>query len=147
MKVISIPEYCLGCGLCEIYCAAQHDGYDGNVLKAYKRGQPAPRSGLIKFSHISWLNTCMNCNDAPCLNACISGAVRRDENGIIYIDENRCVQCYTCVMVCPYGHAQPSGKSGRIIKCDLCRDSSGSPACVSHCPNGALKLLQGGAEQ
>lgn len=147
MKVISIPEYCLGCGLCEIYCAAQHDGFNGNVLKAYKTGQPDPRSSLIRSRPVSWFNTCMQCEEAPCLNACISGAIKRDRDGIIYIDENRCVQCYTCVMVCPYGHARPSSRSGRIMKCDLCRDSEGMPACVKHCPNGALKLWQGGEEQ
>jgi len=47
MKVIAIPEYCLGCGLCEIYCAAQHDGYNGNVIKAYKKGNPVTPVGFI----------------------------------------------------------------------------------------------------
>ncbi len=144
MKVIAIPEYCLGCGLCEIYCAAQHDGYNGNVIKAYKKGNPVPRSGLLIQNRISWLNTCMHCEEAPCLNACISGAIQREADGVIYIDEKRCIQCNTCVMVCPFGHMKPSAVSGKIIKCDLCRESKDLPACVRHCPNGALKLVEGG---
>lgn len=146
MKVIAIPEYCLGCALCEIYCAAEHDGYQGQVLKAFKKGQPEPRSLLLVNGPVSRLNTCRHCDDAPCLHGCISGAIKRDEEGIIYIDEQRCVLCYTCVMLCPYGHVHPSARSGRIIKCDLCRDSEGLPACVRHCPNGALKLCSGREE-
>lgn len=127
MKVIAAEEYCLGCGLCEIYCAANHDGYQGNVIKAYKKGQPIPRAGLINIAGLNWLNTCMHCEESPCLNACISGALRRDEKGTVYIDDPLCVQCYTCVMVCPYGHVQPSSQSGKVVKCDLCRDNGGYP--------------------
>ena len=103
MKVIAIPEYCLGCALCEIYCAAEHDGYQGQVLKAFKKGQPEPRSLLLVNGPVSRLNTCRHCDDAPCLHGCISGAIKRDEEGIIHIDEQRCVLAILCY-ACPYGY-------------------------------------------
>lgn len=142
MKVQSNPEYCLGCGLCQLYCAAAHDGYDGNLIKAFKKGSPQTRAVLIKSNHESWLNTCRHCQDAPCINACLSGALQRDDKGIVFIDSQRCVGCFTCVMVCPFGHIQPSRDYHRAVKCDLCRDRSGTPACVSFCPNGALRLTE-----
>lgn len=141
MRVIAVPEYCLGCGLCEIYCAAQHDGYAGNVLRAYKRGKPLSRSRLLNSPFFLWFNTCMHCENAPCINACISGAMKRDENNIVYVDEDKCVGCYTCVMVCPYGHIKPLPGQKQVLKCDLCRGENIIPACVAHCPNEALKLV------
>lgn len=136
MKVKAVPEYCIGCGLCEIYCAANHDGYHGNVIKAFKRGNPVARSHLVRERR-SWFNTCSHCSDAPCITGCISGAMQKDEQGIVFVDHERCVSCYTCVMLCPYGHARPDVHHG-IVKCDLCRQEDGAPACVSHCPNEAL---------
>lgn len=123
--------------MCEVYCAADHDGYRGNVVKAFKKGSPVTRSTVVRASHGSWFNTCRHCQDAPCMNGCISGAMQRDVNGVVFADPDRCVSCYTCVMLCPYGHARPGAERG-IIKCDLCRLESGIPACVSHCPNEAL---------
>lgn len=136
MRVKAVAEYCIGCGLCEIYCAAHHDGYQGNVIKAFKKGKPLTRSNLIRDLYRSWFNTCSHCQDAPCINGCISGAMQRDERGIVFVDIDRCVNCCTCVMLCPFGHAR-LGERG-IVKCDLCRMESGIPACVSHCPNEAL---------
>lgn len=141
MKVVALPEYCLGCGLCEIYCAAEHDGWNGNVLKAFKKGKPVNRSLLIGSPQWSWLNTCMHCNDAPCVNGCISGAMQRDPDGTVFVDAERCVGCYSCVMLCPYGHVRPCYEKHQVIKCDLCREQNSIPACVANCPNGALQLM------
>ncbi|CFX56351.1 4Fe-4S ferredoxin-type, iron-sulphur binding domain [Syntrophomonas zehnderi OL-4] len=140
MKVVAWTEYCLGCGLCEIYCAAQHDGYNGNVLKIFKKGRPMHRSRLLKAEQGTWLNTCMHCTHAPCINGCISGAIKRDPNGIVYVDYERCVGCYSCVMLCPHGHVRPWSERHQVLKCDLCRDT-GLPSCVANCPNGALQLV------
>ena len=53
------------------------------------------------------------------------------------IDQDKCVGCYTCVLVCPYGALRPS-EEGPMEKCQLCLDSiSGEPACVAGCPNRA----------
>lgn len=142
MRVASWPEYCLGCGLCRIYCAAGHDGYNGNVIKAYQRGTPRPRADLINLDDSCWLNTCHHCSDAPCVNACITGAMQKDGQGRVYVITEYCVSCYTCMMVCPYGHIHPGADA--IVKCDMCRDRPGQPACVDACPNAALRLVKEG---
>ncbi|NLG32823.1 MAG: 4Fe-4S dicluster domain-containing protein [Syntrophomonadaceae bacterium] len=141
MRIISLSAYCLGCGLCEIHCASYHDGYQGNILKAYKKGTPVARSRVLKVNGISWLNVCRQCREAPCVNSCISGALKKDAQGMVNIDETQCIGCLTCVMVCPYGHIQPDKARYRVIKCDLCKEKSGDPACVAGCPNGALEIL------
>lgn len=141
MKIQSNSEYCLGCGLCRVYCAAAHDGHRGSVIRAFKKGPPQARAGLINMDHASWINTCRHCQQAPCINACITGALQKDDRQIVFIDAERCVGCLTCVMVCPFGHIQPSKDLSRAIKCDLCRGLEEPPACIAHCPNGALRLV------
>ena len=64
----------------------------------------------------------------------------------VLCDEDRCVGCWMCVMVCPYGviHSCESydRSQGKIAsKCDLCAGED-VPACVAHCPNEALTLSE-----
>lgn len=138
VRITAIADYCLGCGLCRIYCAAAHDGFQGNVLLAFKHGNPLPRINLINLPERVHLNVCRHCQDAPCINACISGAMQKDEYGLVYVDHSRCVSCYTCILVCPFGHPQVSHGRPEVLKCDLCRENNGKPACVQHCPNEAI---------
>jgi len=57
---------------------------------------------------------------------------------VITIDRERCVSCYTCILVCPYG-AVSSSEDGAVQKCELCmKTTPGMPACVRGCPNGAI---------
>lgn len=141
MRVVAVPEYCMGCKLCEIFCAANHDGHKGNVQRTYKKGSPVPRSKIVTTAGSTWLNTCRQCDDSPCVSACITGAMHKNEQGIVLVDQNKCIGCYTCVTVCPNGHVQPGEARLKVVKCDLCADLDHSPSCVSNCPNGALKLV------
>jgi len=142
MRAGGDPRYCLGCRGCEIFCAAHHDGYQGQVLLAYKRGTPLSRSLVVGEGQEWWLNTCRHCSDAPCVQACISGALRLD-NGIVYLEQDLCVGCYTCTLACPWGHIRPRPEGDQVTKCDLCRERGGRPACIEQCPNGALRLVEG----
>ena len=57
---------------------------------------------------------------------------------MVKIDKEKCVGCYTCVLVCPYGALRPS-LEGPMEKCELCLNNScGEPACVAGCPNRAI---------
>ena len=66
-----------------------------------------------------------------------SGALSRDPlSGLATLDAGRCVGCWMCYMVCPWGIA-PDAESGRAVRCDACADLP-SAACVDACPSGAL---------
>ena len=59
-------------------------------------------------------------------------------------DAGKCIGCWMCVMVCPFGgvSADPVGK--KALKCDRCPDRTAAgmdPACVSACPTKALLYL------
>ena len=93
-------------------------------------------------------NRCRHCDPAPCQMACLAGAITRmDRTGTVTINPDRCINCASCAMACPYGvirfHEDPFGPSGHAIavKCDNCsaRVARGQiPACVEMCKTGAL---------
>jgi Fe-S-cluster-containing dehydrogenase component len=63
----------------------------------------------------------------------------KDDQGIIVItDAGRCISCTQkpCVAACPYGAIDVDSKTGRIHKCDMCKDliaDNKSPACIAGC--------------
>lgn len=130
----------MGCGLCEVFCTVEHSK-SKDIIKAYKREYPRPlsRVRVEEVKPISFAIQCQHCEDPPCVIACLSGAMRFDEKtGLVMHDANKCMGCWTCIMVCPYG-AIIMATSGRkvVAKCDLCPDLD-IPACVANCPNEAL---------
>ena len=73
--------------------------------------------------------------------ACISGAMQRASDGTVRVDPDRCVGCWTCILACPYGAVVGEIGGRKVVKCDLCSGDA-VPACVAHCPNGALSLVE-----
>ncbi|MCD4670089.1 MAG: 4Fe-4S dicluster domain-containing protein [Actinomycetia bacterium] len=145
MKKIYIDEeYCLGCRLCEIYCQVKHSK-SKKIIKAFKKdmNEVLPRVLVEEIGYNSFAIQCRHCADAPCVEACISGAMKKNENtGVVTCDEEKCVGCWSCIMVCPYGVIKRDLSSRKIAsKCDLCEDED-IPVCVKNCPNEALKFKE-----
>lgn len=137
MKRIYVKEeVCIGCRLCEIHCIVQHSKTK-KIIKAFREESPRALSRVLveEIGPISFAIQCRHCDDAPCVEACITGAMHK-EDGRIVCDEDRCVGCWTCIMVCPFGVIKRD--EGKIAsKCDLCPDEE-IPVCVANCPNEAL---------
>ncbi|MFC2075787.1 4Fe-4S dicluster domain-containing protein [candidate division KSB1 bacterium] len=138
-RIYAKEEYCLGCRLCEIHCLVSHSR-SKKIIKAFKdeHETAVPAIQVEESGIVSFALQCRHCDDAPCLEACITGAMHRDpETGTILCDTEACVGCWMCVMVCPLG-AVNRGREHRVAsKCDLCLDE-GSPVCVENCPNEAI---------
>jgi len=138
-KIIAKEQLCMGCGLCEVYCIVSHSK-SKDIIKAYNRESPRPTSRVNLEIHkpVSFAIQCRNCEDAPCVTACLSGAMTKDANSALVVhDSERCIGCWTCIMVCPYGAIIMDSSRKVVSKCDLCSDLD-EPACVSNCPNNAL---------
>ena len=134
-------ERCLGCRSCELGCAVEHS-LSKNLLAAIGEDpRPRYRVHVTSDGETSLPLQCRNCDEAACLAACLSGALYRDERGIVVCDEDLCVGCFMCVMVCPFGVISLSNEARRIIKCDRCPDRE-VPACVASCPTGALVFTE-----
>jgi len=138
MKRIFVNEkWCLGCHLCEYNCAFANSGGD-DMVKALKDVRIHPRIQIEEGQGINFAVSCRHCEEPLCVKSCITGALSI-ENGVIEVDKDKCVGCYTCIMICPYGAVMPGSDGSVIQKCELCMDNScGEPACVQGCPNKAI---------
>jgi len=66
---------------------------------------------------------------------------RDAETGMVVVDEDKCMGCWTCMVACPNGALTRDLDNRIVAKCDLCIGSE-VPACVANCPNEALKLVE-----
>lgn len=130
-------ELCTGCRSCELACAVSHTT-DKDLVSAILRGERPPRYIWVdEFEGIKAPAVCRQCEDAPCVAVCPTGAMHVREDGINVCDVNQCIGCWMCAMACPFG-AIARGE-GKALKCDrACLDEDGVPACVRACPTGAL---------
>lgn len=138
-KIIAKEQHCMGCGLCEVYCIVSHSK-SKDIIKAYNRENPRPTSriNLEIQKPVSFALQCRHCEDAPCVDACLTGAMKKDEESDLVIhDYEKCIGCWTCIMICPYGAIKKDNSGKAVSKCDLCSEVA-EPACVTNCPNRAL---------
>lgn len=138
-RVYTREEVCIGCCLCEVYCQMGHS-QSKDLIKAFKREspRPLPRLRVEIRQPTSFAVQCYHCADAPCVYACLTGALQRDpDSGLVTVDSERCTGCWTCLLACPFGAIRRDTYQGKIVKCDLCPGEA-VPLCVANCPNEAL---------
>lgn len=119
-----------GCSLCEEACSKRTAKMDSPVIRHIN----VPEVGY------HGVVTCTQCGEPECMEICPSRAILKNaDDGVVRIDEDRCVGCGMCTLACPYGGLTYSVERRKTIKCDIC---GGDPACVKACPYGAIDLLQ-----
>ena len=133
----------MACRLCEVHCLVAHSK-SKKIIKAYKDEFPRalPRVIVEHKGPISFALQCRHCEDAPCVKACLTGAMSKGKDDeTINHDQDKCVGCWMCVMVCPFGVIRRDVKEKKVAtKCDMCKDEK-MPVCVEKCPNEALVLI------
>ena len=124
---------CVGCNSCVVSCKEENDlpvASFNTWIESWDAGEypAAKRANLPKM--------CNHCQDAPCVSVCPTGASYRTEDGIVLVDESRCIGCKYCMTACPY-QVRWVNDGGAVEKCTFCANRSTHgllPACVSNCP-------------
>lgn len=151
-------DTCVGCQACVVSCKQWNTG-----------GHPAPLSDVEPYGREpsgAWLNrvhgyevapagggcgqtvyfpkSCLHCENAACVTVCPTGAsYKRAADGIVLVDEAKCIGCGLCAWACPYGARELDPVEGVMKKCTLCIDriynetlpeEEREPACVASCP-------------
>src|SRR5512138_1406684 len=78
-KIVAKQEACMGCGLCEVYCTVAHSK-SKDAIKAYNSERPKSISRIRREVNkpVSFAIQCRNCDDAPCVSACLAAAMTKD---------------------------------------------------------------------
>jgi Fe-S-cluster-containing dehydrogenase component len=125
---------CIGCHACSVACKAEFDvplGVFRDTVKYVEEGKyPKATRHFIPV-------LCNQCEEAPCLKACPTGAIIRIENGEIVINKGDCNVNRFCMAACPYGAIYIDPEEHVAQKCTFCehRTAQGmQPACVDACP-------------
>lgn len=149
---------CIGCNACSVACKQEHGTPEGihfaRVVTREVGTYPATRRTFLPV-------LCNHCDDAPCAQACPSGATYIRGDGIVTVDREVCIGCRACAVACPYmnRHYIERGllqhgysgdgvspleavkfaefEEGTMTKCNFCAhrvDQGLEPACVVTCP-------------
>jgi Fe-S-cluster-containing dehydrogenase component len=153
---------CIGCGACVRACELENSVPKNFFRTWVERYEVSPsghanvdspnggRNGfapLVTDEEIAKAffvpKLCNHCTLTPCVQLCPVGASYRSPDGVVLVDEKRCIGCSYCVQACPYGSRFIHPETHTASKCTLCyhRITKGmSTACVQACPVGARQF-------
>ena len=142
---------CTGCKTCVIACKDRHDhpvGVNFRRVMHHEGGrwEPHPARPGVWTPQVYAYSISVSCNHcaAPvCMEVCPAGAIRKNEHGLVLVDQELCLGCRLCKS-CPYDAPQFNEKRGVMTLCDGCAGDA-QPACVAACPQRALAFGDIGA--
>lgn len=136
-RLIHDENMCIGCQACSVACRSQN-GVPESVYKVQVMIQMKPECATMEFNRLG----CVMCDNAPCVHVCPTHATFQTRDGIVIIDEMRCVSCKYCALACPYGARYVDPVNHSLQKCDFCYHTrllrGEDPACVEVCPTDSL---------
>lgn len=125
---------CTGCMSCEVACKQENGVALGQYWnKVLRVGQGSTTKDFKQY----WVpSMCQQCQDAPCVQVCPTGASYRNEDNVVLINKEDCIGCRYCQMACPYGVRSWNEELKVMEKCTLCNHLTAAgdvPACVKAC--------------
>ena len=155
-------DICVGCHACAVACKQWNDGGEFGPLPDENPYGREPLGVWFNRVHtyeveptqknkppmtVHFPRSCLHCETPDCVTVCPTGAsYKRAEDGIVLVDEDKCIGCKLCSWACPYGAREYSEQRGTMQKCTLCVDRiynesfeeiDRQPACVMACPTRA----------
>ena len=156
-------DTCVGCHACATSCKEWNAGGIAGPLTDERPYGKEPQGVWFNRVHsyelapddatrqpaqtLHFPRSCLHCETPACVTVCPTGAsYKRAEDGIVLVDEDKCIGCKLCSWACPYGAREYSAVEGVMKKCTLCVDriyndkldaADRQPACVQACPTRA----------
>lgn len=130
---------CIGCQSCTVSCAIENQTPQGEFRTTVNQYQ-VRRENSDVVTNVLLPRLCNHCDNPPCVPVCPVQATFQREDGIVVIDNQRCVGCAYCVQACPYDARFINHETQTADKCTFCvhRLEAGLlPACVESCVGGA----------
>lgn len=154
---------CTGCNMCSMSCRVDHN-LPNDVLysKAVTDGSEHFRVPTGTYPNdltmTFYTMACQHCDNPSCVEVCPTGAAyKREEDGIVLIDNEKCIGCKSCVAACPYegvrtllsseptypldfqigDYRAQEHKPNTMEKCTFCVeriDGGERPLCIDLCP-------------
>ena len=140
---------CTGCKTCMLACK-DYRNLDASV--SFRQVYEFVGGSWSKDERGCWAQDCFafyvssacnHCASPACMEVCPTGAMGKNELGLVSVDEHRCIGCGYCALSCPYHAPKVDRTVGHSVKCDGCsqRAREGSaPVCVEACPLRALEF-------
>lgn len=152
-------DTCVGCQACVTSCKEWNTG--GSMAPLTDRDPYGAEADGVWFNRVHsyeqetesggrtvhFPRSCLHCDNPACVTVCPTGAsYKRASDGIVLVDEDKCIGCKLCSWACPYGAREFDVTVGVMKKCTLCVDriynenlpeADRVPACVASCPTGA----------
>jgi len=131
-RIVVDVNRCAGCRLCEMTCSFRHE----NEFSSSKS-----RITVLKedFFGLDLPVTCWHCNPCSAMESCPSNAIQRKMNGLVYVEEEKCVGCGECVESCVIKAIKLHPEKNFPLICNQC---GGKPLCVQECPTKALAYIE-----
>ncbi len=124
---------CVGCHSCSVACKSENEvplGKFRSWVKVIEKGRYPDVSRQFLPS------LCNNCENPICNRNCPVRATYRRPDGIVQVDQHRCIGCMYCMASCPYDVRYINPLRKIIQKCFFCDhrvDKGVEPACVETC--------------
>lgn len=140
---------CTGCKTCEASCRDYHnlplDLTFRHVYEVEGGGWEQDAAGCWTTDSFTYYTSfsCQHCVSPACTEVCPTGAMHKDDNGIVSVDADRCIGCGYCAMACPYDAPKVDREAGHSVKCNGCAErvaEGKAPICVEACSMRALQF-------
>jgi carbon-monoxide dehydrogenase iron sulfur subunit len=136
-KILVDVDRCSGCRQCEMVCSFTNE----NVFS------PSLTRITVMKEDVLGLDlpiVCWHCKPCKAMENCPTKALERNMEGLVFVDEKKCVGCKKCLDMCPIGAIKLHPERNTPLICNLC---GGKPLCVQKCPTKALTYIETEADK